>query len=229
MINIVNDQWHQKDQEKVDLYIRVFGEEPWNEWYKCKNDNCNKQYYALSEVNAKNLVECLNCGTKLEKVYNEKDLSNDWKKWESKEWYIERLAETDVDKIKDETSKLVGFILWWDDDIASLNKEKFWLTEDDMNTLNENIMKIHPDFDLSHFYYFSEIWVEKKYRDTEDHIATRLYASMEDQAIKNGKKCIILRTTQKSNLPFKRFRKLWYDVVFNYNDENDRVIMIKKI
>ncbi len=229
MVNIINDQYDEKSKEKVDLYIRVFWEEPRNEWYECKNEYCNRQYYALSEVNTKELTECLQCWEQLEKVYNEDDLEKDWEKRNAKEWYTERLAEKNIDEIKDETSKLVGFILWWNDDIDTLNKDKFWLTKEEVAELRGNILKMYPDFDLSDFYYFSEIWVEKEFRGTDDRIAHRLYESMEEQVIKNWKKCIILRTTQKSDLPFKRFKKIWYNVVFNYNDENDRVIMIKKM
>jgi hypothetical protein len=52
---------------------------------------------------------------------------------------------------------------------------------------------------------------------------------MEVQVELNGKEFVIVRTTKKSDLPFKWFQKLGYKVVYMYNDENDRVIMIKNL
>lgn len=221
MVNIINNESYENLQEKTKLYINVFGEEPRNEWFECKNDECDKQYYALSKIYAENISHCLNCSTQLEKVYDQNILEQDRQKWASKEWYVWRLAE--------KNAELIGFILWWNDTITSLNDEKFDLKKPEIERLETNIKNICPDFNLNNFYYFSEIWINKDHRWTDDHIAWRLYRSMEEQVIKNGKEYLILRTTQKSDLPFKWFQKLWYNVVFNYNDENDRVIMIKKI
>ncbi len=221
MTDIINNEAYDNLQEKATLYINVFWEEPRNEWYECKNNECSKQYYALSKVYAEKLSHCLYCWTQLEKVYDQIALEQDWQKWSSKEWYVWRLAKNN--------SELIWFILWWNDTIDSLNNEKFDLSESEVDELEDNIRKLCPDFDLDGFYYFSEIWIDKRYRWTDDHIAWRLYQSMEEKVIANGKKYLILRTTQKTDLPFKRFQKLWYQVVFNYDDENDRVIMIKKI
>ncbi len=53
---------------------------------------------------------------------------------------------------------------------------------------------------------------------------------MQQWAIKNWKKFIVLRTTKKEWGPYKRFKnKLWYNIVFDYNDVNDRIIMVKKL
>ena len=42
-------------------------------------------------------------------------------------------------------------------------------------------------------------------------------------------RCIFIRTTKKSDIPYKWFLKMWYNKVFSYNDEQDRILMIYKI
>jgi hypothetical protein len=229
MIDIIQDNIHQRVKEKADLYIKIFWEEPWNEWYECENSGCNTKYYALSKVHSQQINECLNCWTPLKKIYDEDVLEKDRSLRSNKEWYVEKLASLRTWDIVDENSKLIWFILWWNDNINSLNLDKFDLLDHELETFKMNVLRFYPDFDFDSFYYFSEIGIEKEYRGTDDHIASKLYNSMEEQVIKNWKKFIMLRTTKKSDLPFKWFRKIWYDVVFNYNDQNDRVIMIKKI
>jgi hypothetical protein len=54
-IKIINDQTDLRKDEKSDLYVGIFGEEPWNEGYKC--GTCDK-LFGLSETKRNNIRGC---------------------------------------------------------------------------------------------------------------------------------------------------------------------------
>lgn len=115
-IKIIKDQTDLRKEEKSDLYINIFGEEPWNEWYKC--NDCDKLFW-LSEIDE--IKKCV-CGWLLELFYDKDEVENDRNNWTKKEWYIGKLAENPE-------WEMIWFIMWRESNIDKLNKEKLWLDE----------------------------------------------------------------------------------------------------
>jgi len=77
------------------------------------------------------------------------------------------------------------------------------------------------------FYYLAEIWVDRRYRWQD--IAWKLYRENLKKLKQQWEKFILVRTTKKSDVPYKWFKQMWYKDVFDYNDAQDRVILIYKI
>lgn len=216
-INIIDGQQNTNINKKSDLYIKIFGEEPRNEWYQCQD--C-QSLFSLSEIAKKEIKDCL-CGWNLNAFYNPEKVEKDRSDRSKSQWYIERLAEN-LD------NDLVWFALWWESDINQLNQKKFWLAQNQLWELTNNINSLDKLTDLQKLYYFSEVWVEKQYR-WKSNIASKLYNDIENQVKSNWYKTMILRTTKKTDVPYKWFQKLWFQEVFSYNDQQDRVIMIKQL
>jgi hypothetical protein len=42
-------------------------------------------------------------------------------------------------------------------------------------------------------------------------------------------KYVLVRTTKKTDKPYRWYRNEWFVDVFDYNDQQDRVILIKKV
>lgn len=60
-------------------------------------------------------------------------------------------------------------------------------------------------------------------------IAGRLYRSKMEAVRDSGKKYTVLRTTRASEMPFRWFLNNGFEVVFEYGDDRDRVIMMKAL
>lgn len=215
-IKIIDDNINLRQDEKSDLYINIFGEEPWNEWYQC--NDCWKLFW-LSETVKNDIKQCL-CGSELCEFYDKKQVDKDRNQRYQKEWYIWKLAEN----LKKE---FVWFILWWETNLIGLNNEKLWLEENELYILIKNIETRFEDFDLNDFFYGAELWVKKEFR--WQGIASKLYKKREENFRENWKKYILIRTTKKTEKPYKWYKKDWFVDIYDYNDQQDRVIMIKKI
>ena len=215
-IRIINDDMDHKEDEKSELYINIFWEEPWNEGYKCTT--CEK-LFSLSEVINNNLKQCF-CSGNLKKIYDNEQIKKERRYQANKQWYIWRLAET-------LENKLIWFMSWWVDDIITVNTEKLLLLEDQLSVVKQETEKIYPDFNFDNTFYAAEMVIDQARRG--QWIASKLFNKVLEEANKNWYNSTILSTTTKEWWPFKRFEILWYKIVFRYNDENDRVIMVKKI
>jgi len=155
-----------------------------------------------------------NCeNPKLKAFYNNVELKYSFKELSLKEWYKEYIAKILWTEI--------WFIWWWNTNFNSINTEKLWLNKSKYNILETSIKSIYPDFDFSNFYYLSEIWVKNEFR--WNSVASSLYRKTLDN-IKDVN-FVLLRTTKKSDLPYKWFIKEWFLEVFQYNDFQDRIIL----
>jgi len=211
-IQTINDQKDLRQSEKSQLYINIFWEEPWNEWYECTS--CGKLFW-LSQVNESQ--KCI-CGNPLKAFYNTNEVERDRSSRADKQWYIGKLAET-LD------NKLVGFVLGRKTNIWQLNQEKLGLDTEQMKRLTQNIAGKYSNFDLESFFYFAEIWVDKQVRGMK--VASTLYQQREKEMRKTTSSYTLLRTTKTTDTPYKRFQAKWFIDIFSYNDDQDRVIMIK--
>lgn len=214
-IKIINDN-DLNNTQKADLYINVFGEQPRNEWYQC--NDC-KKLYSISEVKKNEIIQCL-CWWKLENFYDINKVENDLASWSEKQWYIWKLAST-LD------GELVWFILWRETNIDDINQSKLWLDDMQINILKDNIKNNFYDFDFDRFFYAAEIWVNNSFRDLG--IASKLFQEREANIIKNNIKYILVRTIKNIEKPYLRYIKQWFVDVFDYNDQQDRVLMVKMI
>jgi hypothetical protein len=197
--------------KKIKLYKEIFWENPWDEWFICIN--CNSIF-------SKNFMWKCNCEKPtIEPFYKNSQLKNNFSDLSKKLWYTELVA-----KILDNN---VWFIWWWKTNIDEINDEKFWLDKNNLNELVNWIYSIFPDFDLENFYYFAEIGVKNEFRWND--IAWNLYRENLEKLKENWYKYKLVRTTKKTDIPFKWFLKEWYKEVFSYNDEQDRVILAYKI
>lgn len=196
---------------KVKMYKDIFWEEPWNEWFICKN--C----WSLFNKNFSWTCSCEN--PKLEEFYKDNELKENFKILSTKEKYQEMVAKVLDDKI--------WFIWWWNTSLDELNKDKFWLDWDQIKALETNVLDIFPEFDINDFYYFAEIWVKKDYRWND--VAWELYRRNLEELSRRWEKYILVRTTRKTDVPYKWFKDNWYIDVYLYEDEQDRVILVYKI
>jgi len=216
IIKIIDDQKDLNSQNKSDLYINIFGEEPWNEWYQCKK--CWK-LFGLSDSTKNNIQQCL-CGSELEKFYDKDDVDTDRLERSNRQGYICKLAQT-------LESRFIGFIMWRETNIEDLNSDKLGLDQDQIDILIKNINDNFEDFDLREFFYGAELWVEKDFR--WKGIGSWLYKERAKELINKNIKYILIRTTKKTDKPYKWYQKEWFVTVFDYKDQQDRVIMIKNI
>jgi len=209
MKNIIISNWNtQTIAKKADLYIEVFGEAPRNEWYIDWDWNL----YPLSYNGDVSWMSLF---------YDKEDLVSQRLNRTKKNWYIECIASV----FKSE--KLVGFTMWWSDTLLNLNKEKFDLWEQEYSLLLENITNILKNNSIDEYFYAADLWVNIEYRWL--WIASQLYDARYKRILKNDSKVIIVRTTKNSQVPYERYKSKWFQEVYNYNDIQNRVIMILPI
>lgn len=213
-IKIINDQMDLKKEEKSDLYINIFGEEPWNEWYKC--NDCDKLFW-LSEIDG---IKKCTCGWLLELFYDKDEVENNRNDWTKKEGYVWKLAENPE-------WEMIWFIMWRESNIDKLNKEKLWLDENQIKILLNSIKEKFDEFDSEKIFYAADMWVKKDWRWVG--IASSLYKAREKSIVANGMKFVIVRTTKKSDKPYKWYKNEWFVDVFDYQDQQERVLLVKKI
>lgn len=215
-ISIIDDFKNQKLDEKVQLYIDIFGEQPWNEWYQCKN--C-ETLYALSQVKREEISQCL-CWWDLQAFYNPDELKKDWESWASKAWYILKLAQT-------LEGDLIWFIMWWENNLDTLNQEKLSLSQEDLELVKGNIQTLYPEFDSKKFFYAADIGVKANWRGAG--VASQLYDAREQDIQQQWFNYVIVRTTKDSDVPYVWYKQKWFQEVYEYNDAQNRVIMVKPV
>jgi hypothetical protein len=197
--------------KKIKLYKDIFWESPWEEWFICKNCKWIYSKVFMSSCNCwDSILVPFYKNEELRKVFNDLSLKQNF----------QELVACILDNN-------VWFISWWNSSIEDLNKDKLLLNWDQFKDLSINILKIIEDFDLEDFYYFAEIWIKKDFRWND--IAWSLYRENLDRLKQRWEKYILVRTTRKSDLPYKWLVREWYKEVFLYNDEQDRVILVYKI
>jgi len=197
--------------KKIKMYKDIFWEAPWNEWFICRN--CWRNY-------SKNFMWNCSCDKPdIEPFYKNKELKQNFEETSILNWYKELIAKILWNE--------VWFIWWWITDISELNTLKLKLNEEQLLVLFDSIKKVYPNFNYQQFYYFSEIGVNSYYRWND--VAWKLYRKNLDDLKKTNSEYILVRTTKLSDLPYKWFLKEKFIDVFSYNDEQDRVILIKKI
>jgi GNAT superfamily N-acetyltransferase len=163
--------------------------------------------------------QCSCSKSKLEPFYENNKLKETFSELINKEWYSELVAKV--------LEKYIWFIWWWNTSLEDLNKDKLWLEENQLDDLLKRILKEFSNFNLKEFYYFAEIGVKDDYR--WDGIAWKLYKKNLENLKEKWEKFILVRTTRKTNVPYKWFINNWYTEVFEYLDEQDRVILVCKI
>ena len=216
-------------KEIKELYKAVFWGPPWNEWYKC--ESC-KTIYAITFKGSCNCWD-----SKLSPVYPDNKLEDDFKRCSSKLNFkafkafivIERLRE----EVKEYVAEILGkdnwvwFIWWWNTSLWNLNDYKLCLNEIQLKSLTEKILEKYSDFDMSNFYYFAELWVKSGFR--RKGIAWKMYRKNLKELQDGWRKYILVRTTRKSDVPYKWLKKMWYEDIYFYEDEQDRAILVYKI
>lgn len=195
-------------EEKVDLYINIFGEEPWNEWYI----DGNGTLYPLSYQGNKEW---------LKKFYDKDILAKQRTEWSQKQWYIECLAEV-LDN-----NALVGFILGRSNSLYQLNIDKFNLNLNEYQVLVDNISKMASNINLEKLFYAADLWITPDYRNC--WIASKLYNARYEQILNNWETAVIVRTTKNRSVPYNWYINKWFQEVYNYNDQQNRVIMVLSI
>lgn len=200
---------------KTRLYKQVFGEAPWNEGFVCRN--CETLY----PTSGGKPEICRNCGgKKIEVFYDNAELSGELEALTRKEGYVERVAEI-------LGAGFVGFAWGWVSDLDALNREKLSLDAGGMSAMRAVIAERFPEYDGSPVYYFAEIGVRADCRGRG--VAGELYRSKMEGAKSLGKKYSVVRTTRKSDVPFKWFVSDGFEVVYEYGDDRDRVILMKAL
>lgn len=207
----IGENFDYTSNEKIKLYKDIFWENPWNEWFICKN--CWKIY------NIKFMWTCSCNQSKLEPFYKNSEIKETFAQLSEKLWYKELIAKV--------LNNEVWFIWWWQTSLEQLNTDKLWLNEEQISVLIKQINALFSDFNFENFYYFAEIWVKNDYRWQD--IAWELYRQNLEQIKSNWVNYILVRTTKKTDVPYKWFLKEWYKDVYSYNDEQDRVILALKI
>lgn len=196
--------------EIMNLYKNIFWDAPWNEWYICKK---------CSNIFPKNYTwSCCNKDT-IEPFYKNNELKETLQTLKSKESYREIVASI--------LDKPVWFIWWWNTNISELNTEKLSLNSNELDKLILESRRIFPNFDFQNFYYLAEIWVktEQRWKD----IAGNLYRKNLEEIKKWDVEYILVRTTKKTQKPYEWFKRDWFMDVYDYNDEQQRVILIKQL
>lgn len=197
---------------RIKLYKNIFGEAPWEEWFLCQN--CGKNL-PLSFCG-----QC-QCGEidNFKAFYDNAELKTALIEISLKRRYSELIAKT--------INWDIWFIWGWNSSLWELNKDKLWLNESQLAQLNDWIISEFLDFDFYDFYYLAEIGVKKDLRG--QNIASQLYQKNLDKLKEKWEQFMLVRTTRKTAQPFQWFKKEWFREAFNYNDEQDRVILVYKI
>lgn len=196
----------------IRLYKQVFGESEWEEGFKC--NKCGKKW-RFSNAPVSGVCSTLNCGTDLVEFYPNEEVEQMILKLVSNIQYRLFIA------LSDKAEELIGFSWGWFTDINTLNTDKLKISNSQLESLRQNIQRLFGMVPKS-LYYQSETGVEKKYRGK--NIAAGMIQKTEDSLPKGT--LILQRTTQKS--PMFRIRlNAGYQVVFGYEDEDQRVLFAK--
>jgi len=196
-------------KEKMKLYSDIFGYEPRNEGFIC---------WTCGMILPKDFYGKCNCGERdsFTPFYPYPELKKQFQTLSQKPWYCEWIATA----LNDES---VWFILGRDTDMENLNNDKLWLTDEELLQLQQNIQSLSPNFTMDNFFYCADMGVKYQYRG--QWIASLLYQERLKRLKNNGKQFLVVRTTKKSDKPYKWYLTLGFQEVFSYNDQQDRVIL----
>ncbi len=188
-------------EEISELYLKIFSNPIRNDW--TYNEELKASINSKWEITRKLSIQ-------KEKLLNELFIDSKPKKW--------AIFKT----IKDEKSwKFIGLTLWWEENIITLNKEKFYLNKEELDILSTNIYNITWIKDNEKIFYQSHIWILDEFQDK--WFWKKILTSFAEQAIENWNKYMLLRT-RKSNKYYKMIKNIW-EVVYNVND-NEIIIVV---
>ncbi len=209
-VNLTNIESLQKTM--IQAYKSVFNASAWREWKKCSKGCGNKWTFEEAPETC--------CGIETIDFYSDAEVSEAVQKVLQKT-YSQCLALLDSEK------KAVWFTWWWSDSLAGINQEKLKLNNEQYRELIKNLWEITDNPENTTWYYQSETGIISEYR--EGWIGRSLVASNEILLQENQEKApyIIQRTSRKSPM-FNIRKELGYEVVFDYNDEDERVLFAKK-
>lgn len=197
----------------VSAYKNVFNSSAWWEWVKCSS-SC---WYKETFEDAPEM--CPNCWWKIEDYYSDLEVEIAIENISNEIRYKQALA------LFSDDGKVNGFTWGWNTNLEDLNKEKLGLSEKKLKELCNNLMKIwiNPE---ERFYYQSETGITLEYR--KKWLWKDLIYLNQDLLEENKDKVpqIIQRTSKLS--PMSKIRKKQgYKQVFDYGDEDQRIIFAK--
>ena len=197
------------DKEKAACFMNVFGEAPRNEWWKSTIDGT---LYPLSTTDFGDDI--------VEPFYDSEALAKQWQQRSTNKWYVEVLADT-------LENTLIWFALWWQDSLEWLNRSKLTLLPDEFITLQKNIKNAWPLCDQKKLFYNADLGVVSKVRWLK--VWSNLYKKRLEKVLENWLEYALVRTTKKSDKPYKRYKNIGYKEAYSYNDMQDRVILAGKL
>ncbi len=196
--------------EQIQTYIQVFWEAPWNEW---RVDEEGKVYP----------LSCPDVEASWRPYYNPDLLKQEQKYQSQKQWYVKMIA-TVLNQTND--NECVWFTMWWLTTLEKLNEEKLGLTEVDFDTLQKKLIREFWFEANKEIFYGSEMWVRIDQRGRG--VASKLYDAREQEVLqKNWSIPCLIRTTKSTDVPYKRYLKKGYEEIYEYNDDQDRVLLMK--
>lgn len=211
VISVNNENYSKYIKTLINAYKQVFSASAWQEWKKCVWWCDAKRSFEDAPQNC--------CSVETVDFYSDKVVENYVKNVICKT-YNQCLVILNLD------SEVSWFTWWWKDDLASINSQKLRLNEDNIQKLFENLDKIGINPIKEDFYYQSETWVMPEYR--KSWIWKNLVRVNEEIIKSNRDKIssIIQRTSERSPM-FNIRRDLGYEVVYKYDDEDNRVLFAK--
>ncbi len=198
--------------ELVQCYINVFGEAPRNEWY------ISELTWALYPLSTTEFS-----GDVVRPYYDPQDLSRQWNERSSQQWFVWQLAQTLDDTW---SARTVWFIAWRKTNLQQLNNEKLWLA--DVELLRQATIDQFPDFDDQNLFYAADLGVMSDYRN--QWLARQLYDARQNALIEQWMKWVIVRTIKWLTQPYQWYiDRCGFTPVYDYNDQQNRTILVSKL
>lgn len=208
------DQCNISDLESriIRAYKQVFNASAWREWVKCATANCKfKTTYEETPLC------CPDCAGEIIDFYSDAEVSQAIA-WVMSKSYYQILALMTQGEV-------AWFSWWWQDSLEIINQQKLWLDREQFRSLNTwlTIADIDPQWT---FYYLSEVWIVPKYRKkwVGANITGMSYDNIKE--ITQIDASIVRTSTGSPMYPIQE--QIWSQVVFSYNDRDDRIILSRK-
>ncbi|MDD3302873.1 MAG: hypothetical protein PHN31_04900 [Candidatus Gracilibacteria bacterium] len=193
-------------------YKNVFNYSAWGEGVKCSN-GCS--YKSTFENKAD---VCPDCGGEIIDYYSEIEVKQEIEKVINNTKFKQAIvlfSDRDVG----------GFTWGWADNIENINDEKLGLNTDNYNELCENLTINGLKVD-NPFYYQSETGTT--YKNRNKGLGRDLIYLNQDLLIENRDKVSqIIQRTSKGSPMYKIRKKQGYKEVYDYKDDDKRVIFAK--
>lgn len=198
----------------VSAYKDVFNNSAWEEWVKCASWCWFKTTFEKSPV------KCPECNWWIEDFYSDTDVK----------WFVDNVVDRSSYKQalalvwEDE---VVWWFTWgWNTELAELNKEKLGLSDEEYKKLCGELNNIwmNPEAFL---YYQSETGItgENRWKWLGKDLISLNQKMLEQNKDKVSQ---IIQRTSKSSPMYKIREKQWYSQVYDYNDEDWRVLFAKE-